>query len=285
MEHKQPTAEELEAENQRILEQLDKEEKDNTPEDDKEEEIQDKEEEKDDEEPSPSESNEEDEVDEEEKEEEEKKPEDKKEVKTPEEIELENKAKQLKESTKESQRLFNQKQIIGEAFEKIGDIPEPTEEEMKAEFSEWEDMTPTEKKLAIDGLWNRKKLAVVTEASKEVKEHDMWVKKIKEFVNDPVTLNKFPELEGKTDEFRTFAGDPNRRNNNLEDLVLTFNGYLAKNRPAPKKGKMFETGGGGVKEKRDPNAGKISVEDSIVLRDKNYPEYKRMLETGKIADY
>lgn len=289
MEHKQPTAEELEAENKRILDQIEKEEKDNTPEEDEEEIPEEKEEEKDDEEPSPSDSDDsedtEDDEEEKEEEQEEKKEEVKTEEKTAEQIELEKKEKQLKESTKEGQRLYTQKQIIEGAFDKIGDIPEPTEEEMKAKYSEWDKMTTIEKELATDNLWNKKKLEVVTEASKEVKEHDVWIKKVKDFVDDPQTLIDSPELEGKVDEFRVFAGKPTRRDMDLKDLILAFNGEVAKNSKPAKKGKMFETGGGGIKEKKDPNAGKISIADSMILRDKNYPEYKRMLEAGKIADY
>lgn len=281
--HRKPTVEELEAENKRILDQLEKEEKDNTPpKDDDDEDIvtptpspsAPPDDNEDDEEPSPS-----DEVpspsappaDDEEEE----KLEDKK-TPTAEE--------RLKESTREAQRLFDKNRRMNDALQKAQEVPEPTEEEVKAEFPEWDDMSATERKLATDNLWNKKKLSLVTDASAEIKAHEAWVKDVKGFVDDPANLVKYPELEGKTEEFKTFAADPKRRNQDFDEIVLTFNGYLAKSAPAPKKGQMFPRGNGGPKEKKDPNDGKLTVEESARLRETNYAEYRKKLQEGKIVD-
>lgn len=190
----------------------------------------------------------------------------------------------LKESTRESQVLFLKNRKIQEAIEQAGQLPEPTEDELKVEFSDWDELSPVEQKLAKDNLWNKRKFDAIATVSQEGKDIDAWNNKVDEFVDDPKTLVNNPELEGKVESFKSFAMKPSRRGLDLPDLVLAFNGELIKNRPEPKKGQMFPTGSAGPNEKPKENNGILSLEQGNALRETNYKLWKEKLMTGKIAN-
>lgn len=276
--HRQPTPEELELENKKILEDLEKtpestsEDEDNgeteeiketTPE--VKEEIQ---------EEKTDEDLEEEDVEDETKEEEVK---EEKKLPPPEEL--------LKESTKEAQRLFDKNRRLNEAINKASELTDGdiTEDDIKSEYPEWEEMTETEKKLAKSTLLNNKRFLIVDEANKEIKNHELWVKEVSKFTDDPKLLVDNQFLEGKLDEFKAFAVSPEYRNYNLEDVVLIYKGRLDNAKKIASKGKMFETGGNASKEKPSPNDDKISVAESRVLMEKDYKTYMQFLKQGKIA--
>jgi len=169
-------------------------------------------------------------------------------------------------------------------YEQISEILAPPEEELKAEYPDWDELSETNKKIALDNMWNNKRFAVINEINIQSKDADKWEKQVGDFVTDPKVLAANPELEGKTEEFKTFATKPTRRGVDMEDLVLAFLGDFAKNKAAPKKGKMFETGSaGGAARNPKPKDNKISLEDAKKLMDTNYKEYKRQLMAGNIA--
>lgn len=270
MSHSKPTVEELEKQTQEAIDKLEspEEEQEDIEVEEKEEEVEEQEKE------------EEDDGEEEEKEEKEEKKEveEKKEEKAP----LTEK-EQLKESTRESQILHLKNKKLQEVIDKTAEIAPPTEDEMKAEYPEWDEMTAVEKKLATENVHNNKRFAILEEVSKENKDIEAWNKKVDEFVEDPQTLIDNPQLERKIDKFKVFAGKPSRRGLDLEDLVLAFTGELAKSKPEIKKGAMFPRGGGADNKKENLKNGMISVADGALLMKTNYREYVRLSREGKIA--
>lgn len=194
--------------------------------------------------------------------------------------------KKFIESTREAQKLFNKNRRISDAVAEASDIEEPTEEEVKAEYPDYEDMTSAEKSLAADNVLNKKRFKIIADANREIKSHEDWVGKVNTFVEDPKTLIDNPELEGKQDDFKVFAIDPKRRDYDFSDLVLAFNGILAKTLPVKHKGSMFPTGSGGRADDDGgkPKDNKISLTQAEALRSKNYKEYIRYLKAGRIAN-
>ena len=192
--------------------------------------------------------------------------------------------KKAKASAREAQVIgFKNKEIVG-AVEKANELPEPTKEELEKEYPEWEEMTPTEQKLAKDSFVGKQKFDIIHGAISKFKKVDEWNEKIETFVGDPVTLVNFPELEGKLDEFKDFASKPTRRGLEFEDLLLAFSGEQALKKPAPKKGEMFPQGSGGPAEPPKPQDDKIGPDEARVLMKTNYAEYKRLLVAGKIRN-
>ncbi len=183
-------------------------------------------------------------------------------------------------SAQEAQILHAKNKKTNEALEKALTTPEPTEEELIQEFPDWDMMSDFEKKMAKESLTNKKRFSALDEIVKENKDLEGWQTKVDEFIENPETLTKHTELEGRQDEFKLFATKPTRRGVDFEDLVSAF---LFNIKPEPKKkGQMFPTGSAGLNDKGKQKGDKISIEEARLLRTNNYEKYKEMLKAGKI---
>lgn len=200
--------------------------------------------------------------------------------------------KQLKErynqSTREAQVLYAKNKKLQEAIDQAGQITEPTDEEvrvaMKIDSTQWQEMPDFQKQLAKDNIWNKRKFDAINSAAQDGKDIDKWLIKVDEYISDPKTLLANPELEGKQEAFKSFASKPTRRGVDFDDLVLAFNGDVAKHKPAPKKGQMFETGSSGPNDAGKPKDDKLSITQARALMKTNYKKYKEYLLAGKIAN-
>lgn len=190
--------------------------------------------------------------------------------------------KKFVESTREAQVLHAKNKKINEVIETATNLPDPTEEELKKEFSDWDVMTDTEKRLAKDNLKSTRRFAMLEEVTRESKDIESWNTKVDAFIDDPKTLVDNPELEGKLEDFKLFASKPTRRGVDFSDLVNAFNGEEAKKTKPKNKGAMFETGTGGPNGKDKPKSDKISIEQARILRQTDYKKYLDYLRAGKI---
>ena len=189
--------------------------------------------------------------------------------------------KKFIESTREAQVLYAKNKKLNEAIENTTKIAAPTDDELKETYPDWEVMSDFERKMAKDSLINKRRFAALAEVTKDFKDYDRWQKKVNEFVTDEVNLTKYPELDGRSDEFKLFASKPTRRGVSFGDLVAAFAYTESKSRPAKKKGKMFETGSKGDKNIKK-RSNKLSIEQGRRLRLKDYSKWKQLLKAGKI---
>ena len=111
------------------------------------------------------------------------------------------------ESSREAQKIHAKNRKLNEGISKAGEINTVDDEELKAEYPDWDVMSETEQKLARKNLINDKRFAVVVKATEEAKKIEKWGDDVDTFVEDPKTLVDNPALEGKIDEFKTFAND------------------------------------------------------------------------------
>lgn len=191
--------------------------------------------------------------------------------------------KRYEDSSREAHLLYGKGSKMFQAIEKAGEAPEPTEDDLKAEFSDWDDMSDFEKRMAKDNLHNKRKFEAIDQAAREFKDLDDWNIKVDKFVADPETVAQYPELDGKEEEFKLFSTTkPSRINQDFDDLVFAFLYTAEQNKPAPKKGKMLETGSGGPNNKPKPNDGTISIEESRRLMKTDYKKYLDYVRAGKI---
>lgn len=190
--------------------------------------------------------------------------------------------KKFVDSTREAQVLAAKNKKINEAIAKASEIAEPTEDELKKEYSDWDDMTVTEQRFAKDNFINKRRFEVIHESTKEFKDIDAWNSKIDAFVDDPKTLTDNPKLEGKLEEFKAFAAKPTRRGIDLDDLVSAFL-YSASIKPA-NKGKMIQSGGGGGSAAQNKSSDKISLTQARQIMKTDYQKYKSLLMAGKISN-
>lgn len=184
----------------------------------------------------------------------------------------------FKHSTKESQILFAKQQKFAETVDLANQLPEPSESELRGAFSTWEDMTETEKLLAKDNYMNKKKFDLVYQATQEGKEIDAWVDKVDSFLTtDAVHYSK---LQGREDEFRTFALKPTRRGLDVNDLARIFLYDIEEAPATPKKGSLLETGTGGNAAK--PQKEYLNEKQAAKLRTTNHKLYQKYVKEGKI---
>lgn len=194
--------------------------------------------------------------------------------------------KKLSNSAREAQVLQSRTKKYDEAVAQAESIAEPTDEIMVKEYGNdgWNDMTTVEQKLAKKNWMNEQKFNILSAVSKEGRDIEKWNATVDAFIGDPKTLIAHPQLEGKVEDFKLFAMKPSRRGLDFEDLLLAFNGNLALNPPVKNKGKMFETGTAGQGIKQAPKDDKISPEQAAVLMNTDYKKYKEMLIAGKIRN-
>lgn len=284
--HVKPTPEELEANRLKALEDLENIEEDK-PEDHEEPKDEDQPE---DDEPNTEEDDDESEGDEddydgednddEEDADEPVKPEPKKVEKKKEDT---NYKKKFVESSREAQVLHAKNKKVNEAIQKATEVSEPTDQEMEAIYSDWEDLSEFEKRMAKKAEHNERFKNTLLEATNQFKDMDAWQEKVDTFVDDPANLVKYPELDGREEEFKMFVTKPTRMNVDFEDLIpaFLFNAERTKKAKPKKKGSMFPSGSGGEK-KAKPNDGKISQSEAAQLRKTDYAKYKQYVTSGKI---
>lgn len=191
--------------------------------------------------------------------------------------------KRYSDSTREAAILASKLKKQNEALEQAGQIPQPTEEEMRSEFPEWDEMSATEHRLATDSVWNTRRFGLIEGVSKETKDIEAWNGKVDEFAEDPKSLIKYPRLEGKVEGFKAFCAKETRRGVDFEDLVSAFLFKVDGDRK-PNKGQMFEKPSGGSNEPVKPVSTKLSVEESAKLMETDYTKWQEMLMAGKLAD-
>ena len=85
-------------------------------------------------------------------------------------------------STREAQILHSKTKKFTESVKAAADLTEPTEEELKAEYSDWDDMTETEQRLAKRTLMSERKFNLVHGAVLEGEKITEWEGKVDEFL-------------------------------------------------------------------------------------------------------
>lgn len=191
--------------------------------------------------------------------------------------------KKFSESSREAQKVVAKNRTLNAAIDEADELPEPTEDEIKAKYPDYDLLDETMKKVARDTYLNDRRFALISKARVKARVIEKWDESVNTFVEDPRTLVTYPALEGNVDEFSAFANKEANANLPFDILVKSYL-YDKKANPKPKqKGSMFPEGSGGVNEKGGARTKKLSIEESEQLRKNNYDEYKRQLTAGNIS--
>jgi hypothetical protein len=193
--------------------------------------------------------------------------------------------KKFSESSREAQKIAAKNRVINKALIDAEEAPEPTEEDLIKEFPDWDVMSETERGLAKETVISRQWRQTISKAKEQATKIEKWNESVEEFIDDPKTLVDSPELEGKTEEFKTFAIE---EANNSVPYKLLVSAFLhdQQTKQVKQKGKMFENGSGGPNEKPQLKDGMITLEEARRLRESpvegSYQKYKDLLMAGKI---
>lgn len=189
--------------------------------------------------------------------------------------------KKFVESTRESQILASRNRKMTEVLEQADKLPDPTPEELKAQFPDWELIDPVQQTLIKDSIKNKKIFSMLGQVTKESKDIEAWNAKVDEFVNDPKTLIAHPDLEGKQDDLKVYATKATRRGVDFEDIVASFLFSESKTK-TKNKGSMFQAPTAGPSTPVKPKTDKITMAEAMVLKQTNFNKYKEFLVAGKI---
>ncbi len=191
--------------------------------------------------------------------------------------------KKFSESSRGAQKLYGQNKIFNEAIDAIEDMPQPTDDEMKAEYSDYDIMGDSEKDMAKEAVISRQFRKIMGEARQKAKKVENWEESVDKFVDNPETLIKHPDLEGLQEDFKAFAKKDGHSTTPFNLLVSAF---LHDNVRKIKrnKGSQFQTTGGGPGTPEKKDDGKISLAQAEVLKTSNYKLYVKYLKADKIAD-
>ena len=184
-------------------------------------------------------------------------------------------------SQQESLILHAKNKQVNEALEKVSKFADPTQEELKKEYTDWDVMSEFEKKMAKESLVNTKRFKAFEKLTIDNKSVEAWNTKVNKFIGDPKTMIASPELEGKEAEFKLFAMKQTRVNMDFDDIKSAFLYDATKNAKPKSKGKMMETGTGGPANK-GKKPGILTIEEGRTLRNRDYTQWKRKLDAGKI---
>lgn len=197
----------------------------------------------------------------------------------------------FKQSSRQAQSIAESKKQLEEAIDKAYQMPEPTEEQVKADLQKdginYDELSDFEKRQAKQTLHNKNINETIRQAREEQKATEENTKK---YVNDlevhaikPDTLKKYPALDGRENELKKFVQDvPTRIGMNFDDVIALFLVRTAKPKKE-NKGGMFPTGQGGRgEEKPKPNDGKMTLAQADVLRRTDYKKYREAVENDKI---
>ena len=189
--------------------------------------------------------------------------------------------KELSASARENQKILAKNRVMNKALLDAEEIPEPTDEEMKGKFNDWDTMSDIEQTLAKETVVSRKWRETIAQAKGQATKIEKWHDSVDEFVSDPKSLLKYTDLEGKQDDFREYATQEANNSVPFEVLVPAFLHTHTTGKKS-NKGSMFPRATGGVKEKPQPKSDKVSLEEARKIRETDYNEYKRLLQEGKI---
>jgi hypothetical protein len=190
--------------------------------------------------------------------------------------------KKLSASARENQKIYAKNRVINTALAEAEDVTEPTEEELRNEYDDWDLMSTTERKLAKEATTNRRWIETIKKAKDQATKIEKWNDSVESFISDPKNLTDYPELEGKEDDFVEFATNDENNSVPFKLLVSAFLHDQSK-KVVKHKGKMLETGTGGSSERQIPKSNKLPLEEARKLRENDYAKWREYVQKGLIA--
>ena len=189
--------------------------------------------------------------------------------------------KKLIASQQEGIVLHSQLKNVSKAIKDAISAPEPTEDELRVKFPNWDTMDDDMRTIAKDNFKNNRVIHNLTTVTKESDDIEAWNTKVNEFVENPQILVDNPELENKQDDFKIFATKPTRRNLPFDVLIGAF--FNEEGKKSKKHiGVQIQTPTPGPTVVTTPTEKKLTVEEGIAKRKSKFKEWQKLVAAGKI---
>lgn len=189
--------------------------------------------------------------------------------------------KKLIASQQEGIILHSQLRNVSKAIKDAVTAPEPTEDELRAKYPNWDTMDDDMRLLVRDNFKNNRVIHNLTTVTKESEDIEAWDTKVKDFVENPEVLVNNPELEGKQDDFKIFATKETRRNLPFEDLLGAFFHEEGK-KTIKHKGQQIPAPTPGPTVIIAPKEKKMTIDEGIALRKSNFKAWVKAMKENKI---
>ena len=183
-------------------------------------------------------------------------------------------------SSRENQVILGKNKDLESRIDNLTNIKDPTEEDLKKEFSNWEFMSDGERDLAKANV----KTQQLNLRTQNMLLDQQDKAKAKEVLDNVYTTH--PELVAKKDEFEAYMRKPSHKGASPEILAKAFKSDFAEEladnkKPEAKgdKGTALETGSGGANAPATPS---ISDKDIEAIRKTNPKKYTELIKKGII---
>jgi hypothetical protein len=189
--------------------------------------------------------------------------------------------KKFQESQREALALHASVKEKEEKIEELSRPKEISDNELKEKYPEWEEMSEREQKLAREAENTKIRLTNIEAQNSIYHNEKRWSQKIDEQVKEWETLEQFPRITEKKEEFKRFCQKPTHKNIDLETLAKAF---LFEVKDSPKKKASTPMTMKKDKGNQVPQKKKWTAEEVMSLRE-NYPrKYQELVIRGVFDD-
>jgi hypothetical protein len=184
----------------------------------------------------------------------------------------------FKSSAQEAQILHSKNQSMMTKLSEAMSLPEPSEDDVKKGYPDWDMLTDFEKTMAKNDYNAKKQKEIIQQALLDNQKTEEWVNNVNGFIEDPNFAKTYPKIQGREEEFKRFCNKDSRVGVNMDDLARSFV-FDVPNVPTSTNKSLFNTGSGSGEK---PKQKEMTDEEVQTLRTTNQREYLRQVRTGKI---
>lgn len=160
---------------------------------------------------------------------------------------------------------------------------EPSEEELKREFAEWDELTDFEKKLAKRDFMREQEVKQVKTGMTEYTNDRRWLDSVATFIETNVATGKRPLLQGKEEEFKRYCNQSKKKGTDLDILADAFlfsiGAVEAKPDVQTQKALLDNTSAG--HDKKPPEPKLMTLAELGELRKTDHKKYQQIVASGK----
>ena len=198
----------------------------------------------------------------------------------PEEPEGPDYKKKFGESTKENQIVAAKAKEFESRIKDLTNINEPTDEELKVEFPNFDDMSDNERLLAKEVIKSRRMAGNATNLVLDMVKSDRERSELKD------VYSKYPDLASRAEQFEAYRNKPSHKGAPIEVLAKAFlqdfkeeidEAKPKKPKEKPKPGLEPGSGGG-----QPPAPATISDEEAAKIRKTDPKRYAELIKKGLI---
>lgn len=198
--------------------------------------------------------------------------------------ELPSDKERLKEQRSENQLIREQNKVFSERLAQVGEIPEPTEDELKEYEPEWDELTPSEQRMTKRQWKTDKRAEQVHTIAVETKSDQDWNQKLDRFLDESEAKDQNEIAVENRDEFIKFATKKSHKGIPITVLADAFRARFNDANPAKQKKNtnLMERGGNrGVPPA--PKGKTYTAEQIQNIREKDPAKYLELSKKGIVA--